>query len=222
MHVAAVHRRAPRPMDRTRTGPDAHRGDKSPAHGKGPAGGDHPRRGPGCASAPSSSAPGGGGVRIPRMIPGNPAVPAARLPMNFPGDRGFEGAHRPDGSRTGPIGAVRFITLAGGGPAGEDHLSSLWISGAPARVSPLWLSADLPPLGDRVLVRVHPGRDRDRRADAPSGPPMTPSTAADGSDQDRAGDVLAQRTWPRQGRHCPAGAWGKPPGGGDPQGVQGV
>ena len=123
------------------------------------------------------------------MIPGNPAVPAARLPMNFPGDRGFEGAYRPDGSRTGPIGAVRFITLAGGGPAGEDHLSQLWISGSLARVSPLWLSADLPPSGDRVLVRVHPGRDRDRRADAPGVPPMTPRTAADGSDQDRAGDV---------------------------------
>ena len=87
---------------------------------------------------------------------------------------------------------MRFITLAGGGPAGEDHLSPLWISGSLARVSPLWLSADLPPLGDRVLVRVHPGRDRDRRADASSGPPMTPSTAADGSDQDQAGDGLVQ------------------------------
>ena len=190
MHVAAVHRRAPRPMDRTRTGSDAPRGVCGRgAHEEGPAGGPYPS-GPWHRHCyPSSSAPGGGGVRIPRMIPGNPAVPAARWPMNFPGDRGFEGAYRPDGSRTGPIGAVRFITLAGGGPAGEDHLSQLWKSGALARVSPLWLSADLPPSGDRVLVRVHPGRDRDRRADAPGVPPMTPRTAADGSDQDRAGDV---------------------------------
>jgi hypothetical protein len=111
MHVAAVHRMAPRPMDRTRTGPDAPRGVCGRgAHEEGPAGGPYPS-GPWHRHCyPSSSAPGGGGVRIPRMIPGNPAVPAARWPMNFPGDRGFEGAYRPDGSRTGPIGAVRFTS----------------------------------------------------------------------------------------------------------------
>ena len=47
------------------------------------------------------------------MIPGKPAATAGRSPMNFPGDRGFEGAHRPDGSRTGPIGAVRFTSEEG-------------------------------------------------------------------------------------------------------------
>jgi hypothetical protein len=46
-------------------------------------GGTIPTGAPDCATAPSLSALGGGDVRILRMIPGKPAVPAGRSPMNF-------------------------------------------------------------------------------------------------------------------------------------------
>jgi hypothetical protein len=54
---------------------------------------------------------GGGDVRILRMIPGKPAATAGRSPMNFLlRTKRVRVAYSPDGSRAGPIGAVRFMS----------------------------------------------------------------------------------------------------------------
>jgi hypothetical protein len=71
------------------------------AREKGPAGGSRSPPGPDCASALSSSAPGGGDARILRMIPGKSVVPACRSPMNF-----LLRLKRM-GSRTAPMEAAR-------------------------------------------------------------------------------------------------------------------